>query len=303
MKPIRITQGNGELIARDSFLLAFFCKRPAADLVEAFSQVFDHWLDSTPAEAKKWAMIGENATTYKPFASRSMKRLKAEFDAKRAASKEISAFELGGPQQINPDHQIVVILSRDVTDDDPETNLLEIRLPSEEVTGGNVERVVDFARSVAERIPYDSGYGSLALTCGVDSQLIAFAETAQGLAIRHPGFDMPKNDPVRIGLDKQLRGAYWLTFVGADALHKLGGPEILRAELDSAITMEPLGTGVMLRVGERPEIGDVNRGDNLPLIRSLAKVLQPVMRFGDRFLNNLFLEEEDRERWERRHLD
>ncbi len=303
MNPIRITSEKGGLVARDSLLLAFFCKRPAAELLASFEAVFDRWLTQTPPEAKLWACIGENADTYKPFTTRSMTRLRAEFDPRKVHLRDVNGLDLGGPQQINPDYHFTFNASREISPDALETNLLEVRLPSELAAPETLSSFLDFARFVAEHLPYDSGYGSLALTWGVDSQEYEFSLAVRGLAARHPGFDMPDNQAVKYRLDKQSRGAYWLTFVGPDALAKLGGSDALRAKLDPAIGMEQVGVGVMLRAGERPEPGDVNRAERLPLVRSLAKVLEPVCKFGSVGLDNLFVDVEARERWERRHLD
>jgi hypothetical protein len=176
-------------------------------------------------------------------------------------------------------------------------------MPSEFADADPVEKTVAYLRGVAEELPYDSGYASLALLCGGGSQEFAFSRAASPLAHRHPGLDMPDNDAKRIFLDRQLPGAYWLTFVGPASLGRLGGADALRHALDAAISVEPVGAGVMLRAGPRPEPGDVNRSENLPLLRKMAKVLAPGIQSGTPILDHLFPSEESRERWERRHVD
>jgi hypothetical protein len=73
--------------------------------------------------------------------------------------------------------------------------------------------------------------------------------------------------------------------------------------LPSEIEVAPIRAGVMLRAGKCPEVGDVNRRERLPLLRAMAKVLEPVTLFKDGFLNNIFVDVDQLLRWERRHLD
>jgi hypothetical protein len=191
--------------------------------------------------------------------------------------------------------------SRDLRGD--KTNVLEIRSPSTAADQSHVEDYVQRIRRVAEQVPYDGGYASLALTWGVDSQKRAFADAARRWAFRHPGFDMPNKGSSRFSVGAKLRGAYWLTFVGPKALETLGGEAGLRKALPKEINVQPAGAGVMLRASQLPDVGDVNQMQPLPELRAMAKVLEKVSLFGDTFLNNLFTDEDQRARWERRHLD
>jgi hypothetical protein len=181
--------------------------------------------------------------------------------------------------------------------------MIELRFPSREANADVVEGLVAFLRQVAERLPYDSGYASLALTMGADSQQSAFAQTVRKWAFRHPGFDVASNDATRHALGTKLRGPYWLTFVGPTAVAALGGAASLGKKLPKDVAVQKVGDGLMLRASQLPEVGDVNRLDNLPTLRAMAKVLKPVTLLDDNFLDLNFVDEESRARWERRHLD
>jgi len=299
---IAVKNDEGELVVRDAQLAAFFIQRPYRDLATAFREVFDYWVSRSPEPARTWALIGPDADEYKPFGPKLLSRAMAQFDPARAKRIDMSSLEIGGPQETNPDYSFAFIGDNDIEED--ETNLIEIRYPSLEPE--NVEHYVETIRQIAARIPYDSGYASPALTHLGDRQKAEFAKAARKWAFRHPGFDMPENDGTNSAIGRRLRGAYWITFVGPWALKKLGGEEALRKALTKdtrEIEVARAGNGVMIRAGRLPELGDVNRGDKLPLLRAVAAILEPVILTGDRFLNGIFRDEDERASWERRHLD
>ena len=99
---------------------------------------------------------------------------------------------------------------------------------------------------------------------------------ARPLAIRHPGYDVEYNEASRLRLGRRVRGARWLTFAGKEITDKLGGRAGLRGALSNAIAVEPLGSGLIIRAGELPELGDVDKGIGVPLLREVAAALEPV---------------------------
>jgi hypothetical protein len=297
---VRKTDRDGELAVRDSLVAVFFFQRPYPKLVKTFGEVFELWLARVSDDAKRWAMVGPDAEEYKRVDPRVLTRARSQLDPAKTKKGDMYALELGGPEEINPTYQFVFEGSKDIQDD--ETNYLELRFASEDAAPARVEDLVEFLTLVASKLPFDSGYASLALTVGVESQQDEYAKKAAPLLFRHPGFDVPNSGATNSGMGKRVRGAYWLTFLGAEALEKLGGGKKLRKNLASEIEQREVGPGVMLRAGKVPEVGDVNKGDTLPLLRSLAKTLEPVLNLDDRYLDNMFVDEDARAKWERRHL-
>ncbi|MGC4070378.1 MAG: DUF3396 domain-containing protein [Polyangiaceae bacterium] len=134
---------------------------------------------------------------------------------------------------------------------------------------------IDALRRMAEGVPFASGYCSLAL----HSKAWPSNDVIRPLALRHPGIDIPDND-CACDLGTQIRGAYWLTLLGQPALLGLGKlPSDVKAELGPEITVHELANGVLLQAGERSEPGDVESGDVLPLIRRVAKYLEPIQLY------------------------
>jgi hypothetical protein len=298
---VEVCEEDGDLLVRDALVAAFFCQGPYPHVAPAFGRVFEEWFAQAPADAKRWALVGPDAEEFKALTPKGLARMRAEFDPERIGSAEICGSDVLGPQKINPDHRLTYKGLSDASRG--RACMLQLRSPSEAANVDNVERYVAAIHRIATQLPYDSGYASLALTWGVSSQKRAFAREARRWAFRHPGFDMPNNVSSDFTIGHKLRGAYWLTFVGPRALETLGGAAKLRAALPTEVTVVRAGVGMMLRASQLPEVGDVNRLDKLPVLRAMAKVLEPVTLFGDKMLNNLFVDPESRARWERRHLD
>lgn len=300
-KDIRLSNDDDNVFLRDSFILVFFCKKPFKDLAAAYGRAFEHWLETTPEEGRKWASVGANSADYKPLTPQRLAAARKQLEPAKAHTRELSAFEIGGPQQLNPDYFFECWGFRDPEND--EASFLEIRLPRSPTTEAEVAAALALAKQVGAMLPYSSGYASPALTWGVEGQQMAFAEEVGKLAFRHPGYDVPESKSSCFRIGDKLRGTYWLNFIGPTVLKKLGGEKGLCSKLDASIGIEKVGDGLMLQAGPKPEVGDVNRKANLLLLRSLAKVLEPVTLFDDNSLDNNFIEDGDSERWKRRHLE
>ena len=95
-------------------------------------------------------------------------------------------------------------------------------------------------------------------------------------SMRHRGVDI-----VRIPLDARavgsegIKGVGWLTLLDAQTQQALGGAQAIRKRLSKAIEMVQCTHGVILKAGDAPALGDVNRGDSLPLYREVYDLLAP----------------------------
>src|SRR5215475_5501036 len=75
----------------------------------------------------------------------------------------------------------------------------------------------------------------------------------------------------------------------------LGGEAKVREQMErtSAIKVTPFEHGLIIQAGERPQLGDLNAGDDLPLMREVARLVHSVRvkrpaensEFWDHFFN------------------
>lgn len=91
-------------------------------------------------------------------------------------------------------------------------------------------------------------YGAWELDRYGDARAAIFAH-----ARRHPGFDVGQHSTYMRELHDRLRTVSWLTFVGEGLLGNVAFAP------DPLVTVSKVGAAIMLRAGDRPEPGDVNR--------------------------------------------
>ncbi|MDC0709066.1 DUF3396 domain-containing protein [Stigmatella sp. ncwal1] len=149
--------------------------------------------------------------------------------------------------------------------------------------------VRDLALALADPLPFNSGLP------GVSREIRRWC-------FRYPGLDIIDLGPLSAELGTQVRGAFWLTFLGQPVLGKLGGPAGVRNRLNSSdIAVQAMdGDRAILTLGDSPTAGDTEQG-GLPSHRELARILEPWLH-QERVAFRDFTQEETR-RWERRWLD
>ncbi|MFP2906294.1 type VI immunity family protein [Pyxidicoccus sp. 3LFB2] len=175
-------------------------------------------------------------------------------------------------------------------------------LPTEFLEQHGPARVREVALDVASPLPFNSGYASLSLHALTG--LMGVSRELSRRCFRHPGMEISGESMFSHEIGTQVRGAYWLTFLGHPVLGELGGTARLRARLPSPdITLQEMeGERVAITLGTWPEAGDTEAGKDLPLYRELARVLEPWLFHQSRSFDTN-LPAKDARRWERRFLD
>jgi hypothetical protein len=128
------------------------------------------------------------------------------------------------------------------------------------------------------------GYGlsSLAAAFGGETE-----RRERALCSRYPGLDCFRSwhaqnmylvDPAIPDFVPLVKRASWTMILHDLTVDYLGGEAQVRERLagSSAIIVTPFEHGLVVQAGERPQLGDLNTGDDLPLIRQVARVVQPV---------------------------
>lgn len=120
-----------------------------------------------------------------------------------------------------------------------------------------------------------SGYAGYRMNCSwydaEESQTHAWR-----MGMRYLGADIPllPEDAIATGHDG-VKGIGWLTALGAGIADEFGGPAALRKALPPGADLIELPTGVILKAGPVPTIGDRNRGDTYRVERAIHRLLAP----------------------------
>ena len=148
---------------------------------------------------------------------------------------------------------------------------LQIHLPP--TLANNWEELLALLDRLAGEFPYRCGHVGLSLCwdeLSVDRN-IKVPRLISPLLKRYPGFSLGTPEEL---CDQDLPPVNWLTLVGPELLAKLGGiDEVQHALSDEDISVIVLGPGACIRAGETPQLGDLNRRDDLPLYRKIGSYL------------------------------
>ena len=189
---------------------------------------------------------------------------------------------------------------------DPPRFVLRMALPI--AWGDHPDQVIALAQDALAEFPLSSGFSGYSLLWE-DSDSLVDREVLQWsipLMLRHPGLGFGDALIMSNGARHGIAAVNWLTFLGAKATAALGGLEALERNAPEGVSALALGkAGVILRAGDAPQIGDVNRQDTMPVYGAVGKLVADVVA-PDEALEQIFIKgmsDEDAHDWLRRFFD
>ena len=297
---------TGRVYFREGVIVAFFMEPPIAGIVDQLQSAFDVYLDMIPQDVLRWESIGASSEEWKPFNGTTLQRSRAQLRKEPAAKRSLTSFELsdGNIGGDAPGYGIILIGEPVEIELPDQMCLLQLYFPPGAVAEDSVESFVRDITKLARILPYVSGYVSPALHWAELGQDQAIVESRQIVA-RHIGYDIQMNETGRTWLGKRLRGARWINFLGTEILERVGGISALRNSLPSTVDVNFVGHGAIIQAGFVPEIGDKARSVDTPVLRAIARCLEPVTAFQEVVLLGSFASwnKEYLEKWERRFLN
>ncbi|HYO53893.1 type VI immunity family protein [Archangium sp.] len=179
--------------------------------------------------------------------------------------------------------------------------VLYLRLPTEYLEERGPEHVHSLALELAAELPFSSGYADFVL-CSSDEDSV---EALKLIRPRYPGVHLAASRATTMNVNTWVEGVHWMNFLGQPVLGKLGGVSGLRERLPlpGLSLQEMSGDRVLITLGERPEVGDMEAGQTLPLHRALARVLEPYLYRRKPPFSFCAPIPEELLRWDRRFLD
>lgn len=287
--PFRLWAAPGQIAVRDGVVLVLFMEELHVDVADAVGKLYDRWLAMIDPKSLEWAWT--SGDSYKPATPRRRHLLRRRLTKTAAAQwpKERMSIK-GACQRWEPGGHFfeyfgaaVMTPDEDATEPPPPppASTVEIWFPPEVPEALGREAFVRELLALAAEVPFSSGYCSLSFNYDNWADEPA-AIHITGPAFRHPGMDVHLTWSTALYIGTKVRGAYWLTFVGPAALGELKlDAAAMREALGPEITVHELPAGVAIEAGDELRPGDLNRGDDLPLTRRVAKLLEPVTLLQD----------------------
>lgn len=301
----KVDKESGAVFLRDGVTAAFFLPSPIHEVISSIRQAFDEFLKQIPPDSIKWESIGASSEEWKGSSSNTIKRARDQLKVESSKKRRLTSVELADGDLAGdaPGYGFTAIGNPVDPELPDERTLCQMYFPLSVLD--DVDRFVERIERVASLLPYVSGYVAPALRWAELYSDDAIPHV-RSLAMKYPGYDVEHNVDGRMDINEKTRGARWITFLGNDLTKQLGGVSAIRKSLSSEISTEKVGEGLMIRAGDKPELGDRNRRVKTPLLCNLARLLEPVTLFNEPIMFGIeFGDSEDDylERWERRFLD
>ncbi len=300
----RIHPESDRVYLRNGINLAFFIDHPVHEISGALIELLERFVQYVPQNKLKWAVTSATSEEWVEIDAKTIPRIKAALAPPGARKRKLTAFRLNDSGADAPGYSFR-LLGKPMDEEWPDAvTHIQMTFPLDVIVDEQLEKFVSLIREFAILVSPVSGYCSPALQYSELHIEEAFHEI-RGIAKQHPGYDVQVNDMTYLDIDKKVRGARWISFLGAELLAILGGTEVLKQRLHKHITIETIGSGLMIRAGESPEIGDINQQIDTPLLKDVAKLLEPITLFGEVDLLSYFANFDDNilRQWERRFLD
>jgi hypothetical protein len=186
---------------------------------------------------------------------------------------------------------------------DPPRFVFRMALPVE--MGDTPDDVVSLVQEALSDFPLKSGHcGYSFIWEKTDPSLMEqVCEWAAPLLRRYPGLGYGRPVVLSNAADNGVVAVSWLTLLGPDITTDLGGRAALESQSPADVSVLPLGNrGTLLRAGDCPQLGDVNRQELLPEYRAVGHLVAP-RRSTDDALDDLLISgmsDEDAHDWLRR---
>jgi len=243
------------------------------NIPEALLHTFKLFLDQCPASELKFYAT-ETMKAHKPVTNRVMGMLKA-WMAPDAPQKHYIALEL--KKSLKPQDAPSVKYEVWSTDASDQANIVSISLPATLETS-KADNWVAFVCQLADIFPFRCGQVGFTLECSRYDKRRSEAH-AWSKSMRHLGVDIVRlpYDAKAVG-SQGVKGVGWLTLLGKELSTELGGKKMIRKQLSKDIEIIECNHGLVLKAGEAPSLGDINKRDTLPLYSEIYWLLAPKIK-------------------------
>lgn len=141
----------------------------------------------------------------------------------------------------------------------------------------SLQDFLSICKFVYNRLPFIHGYGGYSLLFDTISDSLSNKNWTyiKKIAMRHPGYDIFVYDSIKDFVFTKLKTVSWVTLLGKELTEQfvqMKRANFLRSHEIEIVESEDK---MFIQAGVRPQIGDSNRNDNLPLYQQVAKALSP----------------------------
>lgn len=265
---------EGVVVVRPTFGITLFSNQPISKFSSGVLAAFARYRKLVGDQALRFYSTS-TMRKHAKVTKRALGMLEAWFGPEAPPSEDYGIEYVDAePSNAAPASRFVIFGVEDVPGHERTTaSIVRLALPLEWGTD-RAEEAFALTQELCGLIPFQSGQAGFAF-----EPSRYFIEAANEFAVpksmRHPGIDIHNQtgkEGNAVGIDG-VRGVGWLTMLGDGLVEKLGGVPELRL-----CTVTKVPGGIIIRAGKAPEVGDVNRKDDLPAYREAYAYVEPLAR-------------------------
>ena len=266
---LRYHNNRGWLCASDALLMCFYMPHPNERLAPAVIRAVELFRERIRPYQLVRNDTGDGQA--EPLDDASWERTRKKTLEGRGGSLRLEGKTLG-VHDLYVDYRGLSAIPLPWPERKDDVSVLYLRLPTELLEERGPERVRALALELAAELPFSSGYVDFVLCASRASSV----EALKLIRPRYEGVSLALS-AATMHMNTWVDGVHWMNFLGQPVLRKVGGVSGLRERLSlpGVSLQEMSGDRVLITLGDRPEVGDVEAGQTLPLHRALARLLEP----------------------------
>lgn len=302
---------DGSLKGRVGISLSLYFEQDMPELVDVFRQATDAYFRYVPEGTINFY---NNHSAWRPYSIRSVGRLLNRFSSADDRGHWLTFAQIDaaddeggeGPCATAEIGNYALALSgrnkgRSGSFRDTCVSAIRCDFPHDELQRSGVPAFLRFVEGLAALAPFDSGHAGYTFIYSTQSDENEEHEWISYQALRYLAVH-PHLDNWEWYTRGRLANVNWLTLLGDDLTSKMGGPDAIRERLTPAVAVHRLKHGLLLKAGDNPPLGEVNR--QMPDIGPLREVaaltrphwIEPQTMF-NRILNCFWHGDEKTWRW------
>jgi len=155
----------------------------------------------------------------------------------------------------------------------PALSVLRVTVPTDQSLGLFMERACALASML--RVRWGSA-GLMLSGSAIDGYWSEWKKIAHAYCLRHVGVDLGEYVALLRPFHDRIRTVNWLTFLGSGIRAQLDKVQPLPAIVPNGVTIQKMGDVTLIKAGDRPFRGDLNRLDVPPSYVRADQLVRPL---------------------------
>jgi hypothetical protein len=283
---------DGEVYAKLCLDLTIYWRGSAFDRVDGILHFYERAMKEI-GSALKFYETGTMSGA-KPLRKDALEMLPTWLGKKRRRDIYMLNLESGAHRAEPSDRNFY--FAADEEDDEP-LGVMRLALPIDRAK--KPDDYVKLVEDLVRDLNFESGHAGYALNWDSRGDMAGEALMhMMAVAGRYYGVDLFELDVTLVSMRQTkpagIKCVNWLTLLGTELAALAGGVDALTTKLPKPCRVVPLPTGILIRAGDRPTLGDRQENADLSAYAAVGRVLAPF-----RFVNHqpLFGDEDTTNRW------